>query len=254
MPDEPAMSEPYRAPDADADAVDESERERLDADLRRLAREGAERRTSVETAAYADRKKAGHRNLRIAVGAYRGSALKRNLAVAVTGAGLVGTVVMIIVFEPKMSAAVILIALTLLLSVLLTMPPLASKEAIAAEEQWVAALPFRLEGYFEVLSGEPSVYRIVVYDLSWSGEDWAHAALLEDVVAAVDPKATVEPFADGRARVVSGPISGWTNIKRGKTSYVTRNHRIPAAVHAMVDVLVSLHRRYPLARVSLTSR
>jgi hypothetical protein len=33
------------------------------------------------------------------------------------------------------------------------------------------------------------------------------------------------------------------------------NHRIPSSVHTFFDqVLLSLHRRYPLASVSLTSR
>lgn len=245
------MSEPYRKADARSDRDD---RERLDAELGGLAQRGAERRSRVEAAAAADRQSEGHRHLRVAIGSYRGSRTKRTALAILTALALVLCWV-VHSLQPAAALAVAAIALSLLLAVVVIMPPLASEADIAAEEQWVASLPFRFEGYFEVLAGTPQASRSLVYDLSWSGDDWPHAALLEDVVGAVDPQARVEPVADGRARIISGPISGWTHIKQSRTRYVTRNHRIPTNVHTLVDrVLAKLHERYPLARVSLTSR
>ncbi len=228
--------------------------ERLDAELQRLAHLGAQQRSSLETAAEVERQRAANRRLRYAIGAYRGSAMKRTVLAILTVCSLAG-VVIVLVSAPMLAVVVISLAGTLLLVAVLLVAPLASKGAIAAEAQWVASLPFRLEGYFELLSGTPEVTRIIIYDVSWAGGHTPDTTFLQNVVAAIDPKASVEHSDAGRARIISGPVLGLTSVKKTPSSYVTANHGIPPSVHTLVEqVLLSVHLRYPLARVSLTSR
>jgi hypothetical protein len=223
-------------------------------ELERLAQVGAQRRGSLEKAAAIDRQRAGYQHLRIAIGDYRGSTLRRTvIALAAILAVVVSVLAILTLGEAAMAVA--LIAVTVVGTVMVVLPPVASEGAIAAEARWVASLPFPLEGYFEVLAGEPEVSRTLAYEIVWDGELSPATKLLEDVVAAVDPKASVDRATLSGVRITSGAISGLTSLKRSKTSFVTRNHNIPPGVHAMVEqVLLSIHRRYPIARVTLSSR
>lgn len=248
------MTEPYRTADAAPAGAHEGERERPDGELERLARVGAERRNDVETAARVERQRDGQRHLQIAIGAYRGSAMKRTAVAIAVAAGLVASA-SVLLTAPVLAVAVVAIAVTVVIVAAVAVPPLASPATIAAEERWVTSLPFRLEGYFEVLSRTPAPTRTVVYDVWWAAGHGPDTTFLENVVAAVDPAARVERRDAEGARIVSGPISGITSVKQSSRSYVSRNHKIPPSVHALVErVLVALHRRYPLARVSVTSR
>jgi hypothetical protein len=247
------MTEPYRTADEARGGV-RDEQQRLDAELQRLAEVGQQRRSELETAAALEKRTDASRHLRIAIGAYRGSAMKRVVLAIGTCVGL-AVIVLVHLTYPVLDLAIVLIVLFGLGAVTFILPPLASEGAVAAEARWVASLPFPLEGYFEVLSGTPQVARSIVYDLSWSSDQAPDTTFLENVVAGIDPKARVEEANARGARVIGGPISGLTNVKESSRSYATSNHRIPAGVHGFVDqVLSSLHRRYPLARVSLTSR
>ena len=61
------------------------------------------------------------------------------------------------------------------------------------------------------------------------------------------------PRSRGRAaaRVLGGLVSGITGIRINRVS-IYRNHRLPAHIHAVVEqVLLTLHRSHPIARVSL---
>lgn len=246
------MTEHHRT--AGASAGVDAERARLDAELAGLARAGAQRRGDLATAAGAARDEEGQRHLRIAIGAYRGSTVRR-VALALATAGGVAATGIAIVLASHAAIAVGGIAIAMVATVSALVPPFASASTLADEARWVEALPFRLEGYFDVLAGTPNTSRTLIYDIAWAGDEMPATGLIEDVVAAVDAGATVERTPTMGVRVTTSPISGMTDVNRTRTSFVTRNHRIPPSVHAMVDrVLVALHRRYPLARVALTAR
>ncbi len=81
------MSEANTTGDARPHGGHDGEPERLDAELQRLAQKGKQHRNNLETAADAEWRSDAYRHLRIAVGADRGSAMKRTLlALAVPAA------------------------------------------------------------------------------------------------------------------------------------------------------------------------
>lgn len=197
---------------------------------------------------------AGATHLRCAIGAYRGSTLKRVvlavtilwLLVGSSGLALYGTApvvagYMILGFAPALFSFLLYVFL----------PPLASRGAMDAERAWTTSLPFPLLGYFELLSSQPGISKTIVYEIRWRpGARPPERGLLHSVVGAVDPHARIDEDG-GRAVITSGSVDGSTGIRVNNVP-VYRNHRLPAAVHGVVErVLVILHRSHPIAEVKL---
>jgi hypothetical protein len=140
-----------------------------------------------------------------------------------------------------------------LIFVVVFVPPLASAGAVAAERSWATSLPFRLDGYFDMLSTPPSYAKTIGFSVRWQNAPCRppEAALMQSIVAAVDPKAQIQRVDEHSVVFVTGSISGYTGIRVNR-SPVYRNHRLPKAVHEMVDrVLVTLHHSHPIAEVKV---
>jgi hypothetical protein len=125
---------------------------------------------------------------------------------------------------------------------------------LEAERAWASGLPFRLEGYFDILAqpGEKECHldAVVAWTPGAAGID--HGIVL-DVWRAFDPKATSHHGPHGELGVKTGPIvtEGWRNGQRG-VLYTYGNAKIPLYVHRLVaQVVLPLHRRHALASVSL---
>lgn len=199
----------------------------------------------------------GKRHLSAAIGAYRGSALKRGMVVAALGLSAVGIagIIASALGAPALGG-VLLGGLPLgfvVIMIWLAVPTLASQGAIAAEEAWATSLPFQLTGYFEILAAQPRHERTVTFELRWreGARRPPDRALLLSVVSAVDPQARVQDVDDNGASFTTGAISGQTGITINRRP-VYRNHNIPAHLHGIVDeVLVALHRSHPIAVVTL---
>jgi hypothetical protein len=127
----------------------------------------------------------------------------------------------------------------------------ASPAQVDAERRWVGALPFRLEGYFEVLEHHPEEECRLDVELQWES---AAATPSDDILLGVwgtqDTGARIRERSGDTVKVRSGPIVSPATQLRVLTIY--RNTRIPPFVHRLVDrVLVPVHRSHPLARVSI---
>ncbi len=133
-------------------------------------------------------------------------------------------------------------------------PPIATQGAVAKEQEWAMALPFQLAGYFEVLSREPTYGRKVVYTIAWrDGTRPPDPNLLHSIFGAVDPQARLEHSDPRGARITSGLISGATGIRVNRVP-VYRNHRFCKSIHGAIEqVLIPLHRTYPIAHVTVST-
>ena len=229
-----------------------------DPELTRLAMQGQQRRAEAAAGKHLQRKQAGGNHLRTAIGAYRGSTIKRLiLAAMITGVGT-GAVGAILsagghadiggYFAPS---GFILAFASFMLFVFV--PPLASQSAVDAEQIWMTSLPFAMQGYFEALAGEPLPSRTIAYEIIWrEGTQPPDPQLLHSVFCAIDPSARMD-FADARhARVRGGAVSGMTGIRVNRVP-VFRNHRLAKHIHSVVEqVLLALHRSHPIARIEMT--
>lgn len=200
---------------------------------------------------------AGRGHLSTAIGAYRGSTLKRAglvvILLSLAGGGVgallsaLGEVAIGSWFFPGFIIAF------MVFMVWVFVPPIASQGAIAAEQAWATSLPFQLVGYFEVLSMEPSFQRTVTFDIRWqpAPQRPPDRQLLLSIVSAVDPHAQVQHADETGATFTTGAISGHTGIRVNRVP-VYRNHKIPAHLHGLIDqVLVTIHRSHPIAMVGL---
>lgn len=199
----------------------------------------------------------GKRHLSAAIGAYRGSALKRAMVVVALGLSAVGVagIVTMALGAPALGGALLggLPLGFVVIMIWLFVPTLASQGAIAAEQTWATSLPFQLAGYFEILSGQPRHERTVTLEIRWQegAQRPPDRAFLLSVVSAVDPAARVQGVDESGASITTGAISGQTGITINRRP-VYRNHRIPAHLHGIVDeVLVTLHRSHPIAQVTM---
>lgn len=205
----------------------------------------------------AERLGEGQRHLSAAIGAYRGSALKRGMvAVALVSLALgVAGIATSVSGSPAIGGLLLggLPLAFVVMMIWLFVPTLASQGAIAAEAAWTTSLPFQLSGYFEILAAEPAAQRVVTVEIRWQegAQRTPERELLLSVVNAVDPQARVQHADDSGASFETGAISGQTGITINR-KHVYRNHRIPAHLHGIVDqVLVTLHRSHPIAQVTL---
>ena len=227
-----------------------------DPELARLAMQGQQRRAELAAGQHGQQQHAGSGHLRTAIGAYRGSTVKRIMlavilvTVLTAGVGVVISVLGRPDIGGMLAPAFAIAFVTFMIYVFV--PPLASQGAVNAEQDWARGLPFALEGYFEALGGQPRGARRIVYEIIWQhGARAPDPALVHGVFGAVDPTARLD-HADARAaHVTGGAVSGVTGIRINRVP-VYRNHRLPAHIHAVVEkVLLPLHRSHPIARVVL---
>lgn len=239
------MQGPYRPPGPGQDP-----------ELARLAAEGHQRRMAAAQSHQVEQRAEGSGNLRTAIGAYRGSTLKRVMLVVIVLCllgGATGSALTSIGYGEIggfLIPGFVIAFITFMIWVFV--PPLASQGAVAAERAWMMSLPFQLGGYFELLSSDPEYQRSVRYQIRWQdGARPPDRGLLHSVFGAVDPQARVENVDHQGASITSGPVSGHTGIRVNRVP-VYRNHKIPAHVHGVVDrVLITLHRSHPIAQVTL---
>jgi hypothetical protein len=195
----------------------------------------------------------GYRHMRVAIGGYRGSLLRRAfVALIVLGPVLGGASLAWDLFPVEVSATLIAIAWPSFFAFIF-LPPIASKRAVAAEEAWAASRPFELTGYFEALSATPEPAVRLSFEVTWRpGVRPPDPALVLNACRAVDPVAQVDAVTPTGLRITSGEISGRTGIRNNHVP-VYRNHRMARSAHAFLDtVLTTLHASYPIARVNVT--
>jgi len=229
-------------------------------ELLRLAQQGHERRrAAVARGAELRGPTSGH--LSTAIGAYRGSAIRRFFLAVMLG-GLATGVVGLALGKTQLQAGPNTVGLDLgfivafaAFFIYVFVPPKASRRAIEAERAWATSRPFELAGYFDVLSVEPTPACVIELAVTWrAGTRPPDGALLHGVLGAVDPGARVDWLDAYGATITSSPISGSTGICVNNVP-VFRNHRVPERVHLFVDkALDALHRSYPIDRVTLTRR
>jgi hypothetical protein len=224
-------------------------------ELQRLAEEGARkaeraRRVEAQLAEYA-----GNVELRVALGGHYGSPRKRVcVGMAFAGLAVLATSVMSAVdstgpvpsFNPVLQGiGTMLTSLGIVGAAVLQ--PVASKSRLRAERQWVENLPFPLQGYFEGLSETPLPSFVVLAEVSFQ-----RAAPPADLLRALAGRAGATAHGTGpKVLFQSAAISGATGVRSGHR-FIYRNHRMVPYVHQLVDdVLLPLHREYPLAEVRL---
>jgi hypothetical protein len=223
-------------------------------DLARLAEQGRAKRTQAVghvDPAEARRRSDRDLNLRVAIGCLRGSAMKRGFLIA-AGVGLVlggvgvalGSEVIIGIGVADFLLASMLFGLT---------EPLASSAQVAAEQRYVAELPFAVGGYFEMLSETPDHECALSITLTSSGGTLPDRATLESVLSNADPLGKIEFAASTSAVFRTGPISGATNKAAGYGTPVRRNDRIARLFHKLVDdALIPMRRSCAFERVTLS--
>ena len=229
-----------------------------DPELARLAMEGNRRRMEVASGQEIAERTAGGLHLRTAIGAYRGSMIKRVVLGTLIGGVALGAlgVALTMLGAPEVGVLLLPGFVVAFICIFLAafIPPVASRGAVAAEQDWAMALPFQLFGYFDLLSVDPRPARRVVYAIVWQeGSLPPDTNLLHGIIGAVDPEARVDRVDARGATITGGAVSGGTGISVNQRP-VYRNHRFCESIHGVVEqVLLPLHRTYPIALVTLSS-
>lgn len=203
----------------------------------------------------AEMQQQGSKHLAVAIGAYRGSPIKKiTWAVLVSGLVMGAVGVALQVMGIGIGGALIpgFMISFICIFVLAFVPPYASQGAVREEAAWGERLGFPLYGYFELLAGQPEWSCTVAFEIRFLDPmRQPDPGLLMNVLGALDPDGNVEPWNAGSVRFRSGSVSGATGIRINNVP-VYRNHKLPAYVHTIVDgALLTLHRSYPLASVSV---
>jgi len=233
-----SMSEPYRTNEPPPEQAH-------DAELERLVQTGVDRRRGVASSA----EREADRNLRHAIGRYRGSTRRRiAIVIAAVVVALAWSLYVIIVPNPfgKSTALINIPVWVTILAVIaaIAVSPYASKEAIAAEEHWVASMAFRLEGYFAAISRPPRSSPTLEYKLVWGGDRIPAEDLLVNLISTVTSDGKVMQLTDTGAT-----LRDWVHTRKGVSSISV----VPPRIHDMIEkVLVPLHRSYPIEHVTVT--
>lgn len=137
--------------------------------------------------------------------------------------------------------------------VLLGLQPLATPARVEAERAWVASLPYRLEGYFDVLGKSGHVATHLIFALEWAGPA-PDPSLVQGVVGTLDPAAQLQNNSGPlEIRSDAMPAGFVSTLSRGGR-YAQNNRQLVAYTHALVDrVLAPIHARHPLSRVRVTT-
>jgi hypothetical protein len=138
-------------------------------------------------------------------------------------------------------------------ALLVLVPPKATRTRVAIETAWARSLPFAMDGYLELLGGEPHATSVVVVELTW-GDPRSPGGMdeLRGRLGVLDAEARLEARDDATAVIHSGSISGRTGIRLNRAYVVNRNTRFVGWVHGLVEqALVPLHGSHPVARIAL---
>ena len=245
---------PYRpAPDVSED----------DAALARLAAEGQHRileASAREADARRDSDEKKHeKNVRIALGAYHGTPIRKasyvlmgigTLVIAAVGIESpdFGSAGVVVSFLAGMLAA----SSGLLMRV--WSAPAATSATVAAEKAWAKSLPFALEGYFEMLAAEPTLECELVLELEWTPGRVPTPETVQGLLGTWDTGARVQPLEEAlcirSGTFECGRIQNANNWYGSDALRPTRH--LVGKVHGLVTtVLQPLHRSHAIARVSL---
>lgn len=193
------------------------------------------------------------RNMRSAIGPVRGAPLKRAVLalVALCAVGLIAQNLLSGARTITFFGTTGVVLAGWLVPLYMLIPPAASRAGLEAERAWVAALPFALEGYFEVIGAAPEVRCRLRVELWWKGPG-VDPDTLQGVAAQFDSQARLIEVKSGFASLTTGPISGRI-IAQARRSNILRNHRFGKVVHHLVAAfLLPIHRSAPLACVKLS--
>jgi hypothetical protein len=249
MPDEP-----YRQSEGSSGA----------AKLARLAQEGERRIHAVSEGRSQVARSEANKHLLLAIGAVRGSRGRVLIPLIVLGAltAIIGFVVTIrasqtMIFDhganfafgvPLLFGGILAAVGAYLIYVFL--PPTASPAQVDAEHDWIAKLPFALEGYFEALSAKPEISVQLRIELAWQTVG-VELPTLQGILGLLDTEARVTGASD-RATITTGMIDGSTGVAVNRAP-ICGNHRVAKYVHKLVDVvLMPVHDNRALASVRVT--
>jgi hypothetical protein len=202
-------------------------------ELARLAAQGQQRIEAARRSEAQAHEALANQHLREAIGAIRGSLIGRiclALLLLMIGIGVGGALVSIFATQKSVKSSggtfyfIGLVGWIPALIAYLFVGSRASLAQIERERRWVGALPFRLDGYFEVLSAEPAYECNLKVDLEWEGTG-VDTETLQGVVGRFDPEAKVTSDDPHRATFVTGAISGATSMRVNR-ALVLRNHRV----------------------------
>ncbi len=245
---------PYRpAPDVSED----------DAALARLAAEGQHRILEASAREADARQESGggkrERNVRMALGAYHGTPI-RKASYALMGVGTLVIVAVGIESPDLGSAGVVvsflvgMVAATGGLLIRVWSAPAATRASLAAEEAWAESLPFALEGYFEMLAAEPTLECELVLELEWTPGRVPTPEAVQGLLGTWDTDARVQPLEEvlciRSGTFECGRIHNANNWYGSDALRPTRH--LVGKVHRLVTtVLQPLHRSHAIARISL---
>jgi hypothetical protein len=227
------------------------------AELQRLVAEGQRRIQQDQQSHAVVVREAGEDNLREALGGGYFTPLKK-VGIVMAGVGVLLALVPSLMSGPVSMLPSILqiVGLFLALGSIAVLSigggGQASDANVAAERAWETAHPFPVDGYFDVLRGDPEPECVLVVVLEWRDPARAPSdGVLRGVLGVHDTAIRIDTNARDHARFRSGVISGDIGVRVNRVS-VFKNVRIPPYVHGLVDrALAPLHRSHPIARVSL---
>lgn len=230
---------------------------REDDELARLARQGNLRIQAAQQGRSAEARVEETRHLRVAIGAVRGSFIKRAavglmvLGIASMAAGIALTAA---TGDGKFGPFIPVGFFVALGSFMfhLFFPPLATNAQVEAERQSMASLPFFVEGYFDVLSAEPAAATRLEIVMAFSDPMSAEPQTVQGLMGLLDTDAQVARTDGSEVAVRTGSISGATGI-RVNGVHVHRNHLLAKYLRRVVEqVLTPLHRSRSLRGVRIT--
>ncbi len=245
---------PYRpAPDVSED----------DAALARLAAEGQHRILEAGAREADARQESGEgkreRNVRIALGAYHGTPV-RKASYALMGVGAL-VIVAVGIESPAfgstgavVSFLVGMLAATGGFLIRVLSAPIATRAELAAERAWTKSLPFAMDGYFEMLAAEPTLECELVLELEWTPGHVPTPETVQGLLGTWDTGARVQPLEEAlcirSSTFECGRLHNANNWYGSDALRPTRH--LVDKVHGLVTtILQPLHRSHAIARVSL---
>lgn len=240
MPDEPYRCAPPQTDD----------------ELARLAREGQMRIEAAKHGRSEAARVGETKHLRVAIGAVRGSPIKRVLIGFIAlGLSSIATGIALsaatndATFVPFIPVGFLTAFGSFMFFVFV--PPLASMAQVEEERRTIASLPFPIDGYFDVLSAEPRALARLEVGIAFADPMAAEPQTVQGLMGLLDTDAQVGRSDGTTVTVTTGQISGITGIRINGVP-VYRNHRMSKYLRNLVEqVLLPLHRSRPLARVRI---
>lgn len=234
-----------------------------DAALARLAAEGQHRILEASAREADARQDSDERkrekNVRIALGVYHGTPLRR-ASYALMGVGTVVIAAVGIESPDFGSAGVVASFLVGMLAAIggllirVSSAPAATSATLAAEKAWAKSLPFSLDGYFEMLAAEPTLECQLVLELEWATGRVSTPETVQGLLGTWDTGARVQPLEEVLC-IRSGTFE-CGRLHNGNNWYgsdaLRPTRQLVGKVHGLVTtVLQPLHRSHAIARVTI---